>query len=138
MAPVELRELKSQLQELLDKGFVSPSASPWGAPVLFVKKKEGHAVSKEGMMVDPKNIHTFKNWVRPSFVTKEVPFEWSDKCEESVQKLKDLLTTTPILTLLVEDYDFIVYCEASHFGLGVVLIQEKNVIDCDSKKVKGS
>ena len=41
MAPMELKELKSQLQELMDKGFIRPSISPWGVPVLFVKKKDG-------------------------------------------------------------------------------------------------
>ncbi|TYK23812.1 ty3-gypsy retrotransposon protein [Cucumis melo var. makuwa] len=41
MTPVELKELKVQLQELLDKGFIRPSVSPWGAPVLFGKKKDG-------------------------------------------------------------------------------------------------
>ncbi|XP_038972361.1 uncharacterized protein LOC120104745 [Phoenix dactylifera] len=41
MAPAELRELKAQLQELLEKKFIRPSVSPWGAPVLFVKKKDG-------------------------------------------------------------------------------------------------
>ncbi|KAA0067484.1 ty3-gypsy retrotransposon protein [Cucumis melo var. makuwa] len=41
MAPAELKELKVQLQELLDKGFIRPSVSPWGAPVLFLKKKDG-------------------------------------------------------------------------------------------------
>ncbi|KAL0556757.1 hypothetical protein IC582_005273 [Cucumis melo] len=41
MAPAELKELKVQLQEFLDKGFIRPSMSPWGAPVLFVKKKDG-------------------------------------------------------------------------------------------------
>ena len=41
MAPTELKELKSQLQELMDKGFIRPSVSPWGAPDLFVKKKDG-------------------------------------------------------------------------------------------------
>ena len=40
MAPVELQELKVQLQELLDKGFVRPSTSPWGALVLFSKKND--------------------------------------------------------------------------------------------------
>ena len=39
MAPVELQELRVQLQGLLDKGFMKPSTSPWGAPVLFAKKK---------------------------------------------------------------------------------------------------
>jgi hypothetical protein len=41
MALKELDELKIQLQELLDKGFIRPSNSPWGAPILFVKKKDG-------------------------------------------------------------------------------------------------
>ena len=41
MAPTELRELKSQLKDLLDKGFIRPSISQWGAPVLFMKKKDG-------------------------------------------------------------------------------------------------
>nr|GEW64402.1 putative reverse transcriptase domain-containing protein [Tanacetum cinerariifolium] len=41
MALIELKELKEQLQELLDLGFIRPSVSPWGAPVLFVKKKDG-------------------------------------------------------------------------------------------------
>ena len=40
MAPLELKELKIQLQELLDKGFIRPSVSLWGAPVLFVKKND--------------------------------------------------------------------------------------------------
>ena len=40
MAPTELRELKAQLEELLSKGFIRPSISPWEAPVLFVKKKK--------------------------------------------------------------------------------------------------
>lgn len=41
MAPTELKELKEQLEDLLDKRFIRPSCSPWGAPVLFVRKKEG-------------------------------------------------------------------------------------------------
>ncbi|GJS38191.1 putative reverse transcriptase domain-containing protein [Tanacetum coccineum] len=41
LAPAKMQELSTQLQELSDKGFVRPSSSPWGAPVLFVKKKDG-------------------------------------------------------------------------------------------------
>ncbi|GKA86509.1 putative reverse transcriptase domain-containing protein [Tanacetum coccineum] len=41
LAPSELQELYAQLQELSDKGFIRPSSSPWGAPILFVKKKDG-------------------------------------------------------------------------------------------------
>ncbi|XP_049348984.1 uncharacterized protein LOC125813542 [Solanum verrucosum] len=40
MTPAELRELKEQLKDLLEKGFIRPSMSPWGVPVLFVRKKD--------------------------------------------------------------------------------------------------
>ncbi|GJU45072.1 putative reverse transcriptase domain-containing protein [Tanacetum coccineum] len=41
LAPSEIHELSNQLQELADRGFIRPSTSPWGAPILFVKKKDG-------------------------------------------------------------------------------------------------
>ncbi|GJT13595.1 putative reverse transcriptase domain-containing protein [Tanacetum coccineum] len=41
LAPSEMKELSDQLQELFDKGFIRPSFSPWGAPILFVKKNDG-------------------------------------------------------------------------------------------------
>jgi hypothetical protein len=40
MTPKELAELKVQLKELLDKGYIHPNSSPWGCPTLFVKKKD--------------------------------------------------------------------------------------------------
>ncbi|GKF40543.1 putative reverse transcriptase domain-containing protein, partial [Tanacetum coccineum] len=42
LAPSKMKELSEQLQELSDKGFIRPSSSPWGAPVLFVKRRTGH------------------------------------------------------------------------------------------------
>ncbi|XP_019251318.1 PREDICTED: uncharacterized protein LOC109230253, partial [Nicotiana attenuata] len=108
MAPPELKELKDQLQELLEKGFIRPSVSPWG--------------SKEGIQVDPKKIEAVKNWPRPASATeirsflglagyyrrfvegfssiaapmtrltqKGAQFRWSDECEASFQKLKTAL-----------------------------------------------
>ncbi|GJV14160.1 putative reverse transcriptase domain-containing protein [Tanacetum coccineum] len=47
LAPSEMKELSEQLKELSDKGFIRPSSSPWGAPVLFVKKKDGSFRNKE-------------------------------------------------------------------------------------------
>jgi hypothetical protein len=41
MSTPELKELQMQLEELLKKGYIRPSVSPWGAPILFVKKKDG-------------------------------------------------------------------------------------------------
>ncbi|WMV14141.1 hypothetical protein MTR67_007526 [Solanum verrucosum] len=110
----------------------------------------------EGVMVDPQKIEAVKNWVRPRYVTevrnfvwfasyyfrfvknfasivthltrltkKEVPFEWDDKCEVIFQKLKTLLS--------VECKDFIVYCDASHLGLGAMSMQERNVIAYESR-----
>jgi hypothetical protein len=59
MPPNELVKLKAQLQELLDKGFIRPSSSPWGCPVLFVNKKD----KTLRMFVDyrPLNEVTIKN-----------------------------------------------------------------------------
>jgi hypothetical protein len=41
MSTLELKELQMQLEELLKKGYIHPSVSPWGAPILFVKNKDG-------------------------------------------------------------------------------------------------
>ena len=64
MAPAELKELKGQLQDLLDKGFIQPSMSLWGAPKLFVKKKDGSLQ----MCVDYHQFNkvTIKNYNTPS------------------------------------------------------------------------
>ena len=70
-------------------------------------------------------------------LTKQnVPFVWSDECEESFQKLKTLLNTAPILTLPVEGKNFIVYFDASYSCLGAVLMQEKNVIAYALRQLK--
>ena len=54
MTLAKLKELKAQLLELLDKGFIWPSLSPWRAPVLFVKKKDlEHIINDNGISVDP-------------------------------------------------------------------------------------
>ena len=59
MPPKELAELKVQLQELLDKGFIRPSASPWGCPALFVKKKDDSL--RLCVIYRPLNAVTIKN-----------------------------------------------------------------------------
>ena len=47
MAANELKELKKQLRELQEKGYIRPSSSPWGSPILFVKKKDGNLRIKD-------------------------------------------------------------------------------------------
>jgi hypothetical protein len=59
MPPKELAKLKIQLQELLDKGFVRPSASPWGGPALFVKTKDD--ILRLCVDYRPLNVVTIKN-----------------------------------------------------------------------------
>jgi hypothetical protein len=59
MAPMELAELKIQLRELLDKGYVRPSSSPWGCPALFVTKKD--QALRLCMYYQPLNAVTIKN-----------------------------------------------------------------------------
>ena len=49
MPPNELAELKKQLQELLDKGYIRPSTSPWGCPALFVKKERSEPQNVRGL-----------------------------------------------------------------------------------------
>lgn len=54
---------------------------------------------------------------------QDIPFFWSEKCDVNFQRLKELLTTTPILTLLVEGEGYTVYYFASRIGLGCMLMQ---------------
>ncbi|GJX34510.1 putative reverse transcriptase domain-containing protein [Tanacetum coccineum] len=65
LAPSEMKELSEQLQELSDKGFIRPSSSPWGAPVLFVKKKDGSF----RMCIDYRELNklTVKNHLRSGY-----------------------------------------------------------------------
>ncbi|XP_074265877.1 uncharacterized protein LOC141588329 [Silene latifolia] len=80
MGPKELEELKKQLQELLDKGYIRPSVSPWGAP-LYAKLSKcefwlekvaflGHVISKEGVSVDPNKIEAVSSWKAPKNVAE--------------------------------------------------------------------
>ncbi|KAL0402680.1 UNVERIFIED_CONTAM: Retrovirus-related Pol polyprotein from transposon [Sesamum latifolium] len=236
MAPVELLELKKQLEELLEKGFIQPSTSPWGALVLFVKKKDGsmrlcvdyrqlnrlriaekdisktafhtryghyeflvmpfgltnaaeafmalmnrtfqeyldrfilkekelyaklskcefwvnqvvflgHVISGDGVMPDPSKVKAVMEWRIPKNATevrsflelagyyrrfvegfsiiagpltkllrKGVAFQWTEQCQQSFDKLKRRLTSTPILTLPSGSGGFVVYTDASNRG----------------------
>ncbi|GJZ01988.1 putative reverse transcriptase domain-containing protein, partial [Tanacetum coccineum] len=100
LPPSEMKELTDQLQELSNKGFIRSSSSPWGAPVLFVKKKDG----------------SFR-------MVKRITKTW-------------IKFRAPISALPEGTKDFIVYCDASHKGLGVVLMQREKVIAYASRQLK--
>ena len=61
MAPVELQELRVQLKELLDKGFIRPSTSPWGASVLVAKPSTVHRLSTVERGYDPESVPITEN-----------------------------------------------------------------------------
>ncbi|GJV92999.1 putative reverse transcriptase domain-containing protein [Tanacetum coccineum] len=204
LAPSEMKELSEQLQELSDKGFIRPSSSPWGAPVLFVKKKDGSF----RMCIDYRELNklTVKNryplpriddlfdqlqgssvyskidlrsgyhqlrvreqdipktafrtryghyefQVMPFGLTnapanekehgehlkailellkKEELYAKFSKCEFWIPTV--LLDTTEDLLKGAEN--FIVYCDASHKGLGAVLMQNEKVIAYASQQLK--
>ncbi|GJS84833.1 putative reverse transcriptase domain-containing protein [Tanacetum coccineum] len=87
LAPSEMQELSGQLQELQDKDFIRHSHSPWGAPMLFVKKKYGylsevhflgHVVKQNGIHVDPSKIEAVKNWKAPTTTSRNpIVFDWT-------------------------------------------------------------
>ncbi|GJW28144.1 putative reverse transcriptase domain-containing protein, partial [Tanacetum coccineum] len=255
LAPSEMKELSEKLQELSDKGFIRPSSSPWGAPFLFVKKKDmsfrmcinyrelnkltvkncyplprindlfdqlqgssiyskinlrsgyhqlrvreqdipntafqtryghyefqvmpfgltnapavqflGHVIDSRGIHVDPAKIESIKDWASPKTPTeirqflglvgyyrrfteelsniaksmtkltqKGIKFDWGKKEEKAFQLIKQKLCSSPILALPEGTEDFVVYCDASHKGLGDVLMQREKVIAYASRQLK--
>ncbi|GJT69340.1 putative reverse transcriptase domain-containing protein [Tanacetum coccineum] len=278
LAPSKMKKLAEQLQELSEKGFIRPNSSPWGAPFLFVKKKDrsfrmcidyrelnkltvkncyplpriddlfdqlqgssvyskidlrlgyhqlrvreedipktafrtryghyefqnkeeheehlklilellkkeelyakfskcefwipkvqflGHVIDSKGIHVDPAKIESIKDWASPKSPTeirqflglagyyrrfiegfskieksmtkltqKNVKFDWGEKEEATFQLIKQKLCSAPILALPKGLENFIVYCDASHKGLGVVLMQNKKVIAHASRQLK--
>ncbi|GKC58608.1 putative reverse transcriptase domain-containing protein [Tanacetum coccineum] len=261
-----MQELFTPLQELSDKGFIRPSFSPWGVPVLFVKKKDGsfqmcinyrelnkltvknryplprinnlfdqlqgsrvyskiklrsgyhqlrvreedipktafrtcyghyefqvmpfgltnalavfmdliyplskvqflgHVIDSEGIHVDPTKIESIKDWASPKTPTKihqflglagyyrrfikgflkiakhmmkltqkSVKFDWGEKEEAAFQLLNQKLYSAPILAIHEGSENFMVYYDASHKGLGAVLMQREKVIAYASHQLK--
>ncbi|GKA11170.1 putative reverse transcriptase domain-containing protein [Tanacetum coccineum] len=243
LAPSEMEELSTQLQELSDKGFIRPSSSPWGAPILIDdlfdqlqgssvyskidlrsgyhqlrvhdedipkmafrtryghygfqvmpfgltnasvvfmdlmnRTKEEHDAHLrlflellkkeefEGIHVDPAKIESIKDWESPKTPTeirqflglagyyrrfiegfskiakpmtkltqKSIKFNWGEKEETAFQTLKQKLCSAPILALPEGSENFVVYCDASHKGLGAMLIQKEKVIAYASRQLK--
>ncbi|GJW46825.1 putative reverse transcriptase domain-containing protein [Tanacetum coccineum] len=237
LAPSEMKELSDQLKELSEKGFIRHSSSPWGAPVLFFKKKDGsfrmcidyrelnkltmknrYTLSRIDDLFDqlqgssvyskidlrlgyhqlrvreediPKTafrtgyghyefqvmpfgkkkeheehlkailellkkeelyakfskclagyyrrfIEGFSKTAKSmtKLTQKGVKFDWGDKEEAAFQLIKQKLCSAPILALPEGIEDFVVYCDASHKGLGVVLMQREKVIDYASRQLK--
>ena len=67
---------------------------------------------------------------------KQKKFVWDNACEQSFQKLKQCLTSAPVLTLPTDTGGYAVYCDASKIGLGCVLMQHGKVISYASRKLR--
>ncbi|GJW84265.1 putative reverse transcriptase domain-containing protein [Tanacetum coccineum] len=216
-----MKELSEQLQKLSDKGFIRPSSSPWGAPVLFVKKKDGsfrmcidyryhqlrvreqdipkttfrtryghyefqvmpfrltnapankkeheeqlkailellkkeqlyakfskcefwipkvqflgHVIDSRGIHVDIAKIESIKVWASPKTPMEIRQFLGLAGYYRRFIKGFSNISNAPILALPEGSEDFVVYCDASHKGLGVVLMQREKVIAYASRQLK--
>ena len=67
---------------------------------------------------------------------KGVKFEWSDKCQNSFEQLKEMLVEAPVLTLPTSSKTYTLYSDASKIGLGSVLMQDRKVVAYASRKLK--
>jgi hypothetical protein len=123
----------------------------------------GHIISEEGIVVDPEKVQAIQEWPAPRNVTevrsfmglagyyrrfiagfskishaitslqrKEKKFQWNEECESSVQQLKQLLTSAPILKIVDPSKDYVVCTDVCKEGLGGVLSQEGSVICYES------
>ncbi|GJV26549.1 putative reverse transcriptase domain-containing protein, partial [Tanacetum coccineum] len=113
LAPSKMRKLSVQLQELLEKGFIRPSSSPWGAP-----DEEEHGKHLK--------IESIKKWAAPTTPTEVRQF----------LGLAGYYRSAPILVLPEGMEDFVVYCHASLKGYGAVLMQRDKVIAYASRNLK--
>nr|GEU90211.1 putative reverse transcriptase domain-containing protein [Tanacetum cinerariifolium] len=123
LAPSEMRELSVQLQELLEKGFIRLSLSPWRAPVLFVKNKFGSF--RMGIDYRELNKLTVKNRYPLLRIDNLFDQLQGKEEDEAFQTLKQKLCSAPILALPEGTEDFMMYYDASLKGYGAVLMQRE-------------
>ncbi|GKE58526.1 putative reverse transcriptase domain-containing protein [Tanacetum coccineum] len=189
-----MKELSEQLQELSDKGFIRHSSSPWGAPVLFVKKKDGsfrmcidyrelnklivknryplpriddlfnqlqgssiyskidlrsgyHQLREREQDIHEEHLKAILELLKKEklyakfskcefriskiaksmmkLTQKGIKFDWGEKEENAFQLIKQKLCSAPILAFPEGSEDLVVYCDASHKGLGAVFMQRE-------------
>ncbi|GKA02690.1 putative reverse transcriptase domain-containing protein [Tanacetum coccineum] len=94
----------------------------------------GHMIDSECIHVDRAKIESIKDWTSPKTPTEICQF--LEKEEAAFQKLKQKLCCAPILALPEGSENFMVYCDASHKGLGVVLMQKEKVIAYAFRQLK--
>uniref|UniRef100_A0A2N9FE66 Reverse transcriptase n=1 Tax=Fagus sylvatica TaxID=28930 RepID=A0A2N9FE66_FAGSY len=161
MATVELEELKRQLQELLDKGFIRPNVgisstevkgddipktafqTRYGHYEFLVMPFDkvtflGHVISREGISIDPNKVEVVVKWERPTNVTEVRSFlGLAGYYRQFVEGFSRLATPLPHLTQKnVNTGGFVVFSDASCKGLGCVLMQNGKVVAYASRQLK--
>ncbi|KAJ9516264.1 hypothetical protein QJQ45_001114 [Haematococcus lacustris] len=116
LSPREEAEVKKQVAELLAKGLIEPSSSPYGAPILFVQKKDGSL----RMCIDYRALNKLT---------------FGEAQMKAFNGLKDALCSAPVLALPDFTKPFVVCTDASLVGTGAVLLQEGKPIAYTSKKL---
>ncbi|GJV98191.1 putative reverse transcriptase domain-containing protein [Tanacetum coccineum] len=157
LAPSEIKELSEQLQDLSNKGFIRPSSSPWGALIpkvqflghvidsrgIHVDPAKIESIKDWASPKTPTKIRQFlglagyyrrfiegfskiaKSMMK--LTQKGIKFDWGEKEENAFQLIKQKLCSAPILALPEGSEDFVVYYDASHKGLGAVLMQREKI-----------
>nr|GEX11349.1 putative reverse transcriptase domain-containing protein [Tanacetum cinerariifolium] len=125
LASSEMRELSLQLQELLEKGFIRPSSSPWGALDIT-----SYALKRKTFQ-----LQQFKTRYS-QFEFQVMPFGLINAPAMFIDLMNRKLCSAPILALSEGMKDFVVYCDASLKGYGAVLIQREKVITYASRQLK--
>ncbi|GBG89407.1 hypothetical protein CBR_g49197, partial [Chara braunii] len=134
MSPAELEELRKQLETLTSKGWIRPSTSEFGAPVLFVPKGNGEFRMKF--------IKNFSAIAAPltDLTKKDTSFLWTSECQEAFTRLKEALIRALVLKLPDPTLPFVLTTDASQYGVGAVLQQDDGnglqPIEYMSKKIK--
>ncbi|RVW60596.1 Retrovirus-related Pol polyprotein from transposon 297 [Vitis vinifera] len=142
MAPMELKNLMNrvfkpyldQFVTLRDKRLYAKlkKCEFWLDRVSFL----GHVVTNDGISVDPGKVDVVSNWRRPTTMTEIRSLLGLAGYYRRFQELKNRLVTTPILTIPSGSGGFVVYSDASHQGLGCVLMQHGKVVAYASRQLK--
>ncbi|KAL4332069.1 hypothetical protein GQ457_07G011170 [Hibiscus cannabinus] len=132
-SPKELKELKTQLQELLYRGFIRLSTSTWGTPTDLRFGYYQLKVKEQDVL---KTAFRTNGCFLIKRLRKCVEYEWSDARQQAFEKLKEALTNAPVLIQPVSGKEFVVYSDASYVGLGGVLMQEGRVVAYASRQLK--
>ncbi|KAA3466795.1 DNA/RNA polymerases superfamily protein [Gossypium australe] len=148
-----VEHLRTVLQTLCEKQLYAKFSKCefWLKEVSFL----GHVASAKGIRVDPNKISAIVSWKPPRNVSerfvkgfsmiaspmtrllqKDVKFEWTDKCQQSFDRLKALLTEAPVLVQPESGKEFVVYSDVSLNGLGFVLMQDDKVVVYASRQLK--